>query len=100
MAKSFGENLDGLMRSRNLTPSTLAAKLGESVKTVREWIGAKGRMPRNPEVLKKLSEVFNVSLHYLMFGEEDPKSLVAQILEKTELHTGLYEISIKKVIPK
>jgi hypothetical protein len=57
-------------------------------------------MPRDPQVLKKLAEYFDCSVYFLLFGEEDPKSLIGEILEKTEIHTGIYEISIKKVKTK
>lgn len=101
MAKhSFGENLERLMKERRYTVASLAKELGTPSKTVHEWIGKGGRMPRNPEVLRQLSEVLNVSLYCLLYGEEDPRSALSQILEKTEVHTGLYEITIKKVNPK
>ena len=97
---TFGENLENLMTERRYTVSGLAKELKLPAKTVHEWIGKGGRMPRNPEVLKKLSKVFGVSVHYILFAEEDPKNSLNSLLESTEIHTGLYEISIKKVNPR
>lgn len=98
--KSFGQNIEELMTQKRYTVSTLAKELKVPAKTVHEWVGKNGRMPRNPDVIRKLSEILSVSLHFLMFGEEDPRNPLNQFLEKTEIHTGLYEITIKKVNPK
>jgi hypothetical protein len=35
-----------------------------------------------------------------MYGTEDPYNLLDNLLQKTEVHTGMYEITIKKVNPK
>jgi len=95
--KSFGLVLESLMRERNLSVRALAKELKLPHKTVAEWIGASGRVPRHPESLKKLAEYFGVSIHYLLFGEQDPHNFISDVLDKTELHSGLYEITIKKV---
>lgn len=100
MAKSFGENLEKLMSERRFSVSALAKHLAIPSKTVHEWVGKGGRMPRNPDVLKKIAMILDVSIHFLLYGDEDPKSSITQILEKSEIHTGLYEITIKKVNPK
>lgn len=98
--KSFGENLQELMRKRNLSSKELALALSVPVRTVSEWIGSGGRTPRDLSALKKLADYFRCSIHFLLFGEEDPKNSINALLEKTEIHTGLYEITIKKVNPK
>jgi transcriptional regulator with XRE-family HTH domain len=98
--KTFGENLQDLMKKQRLSVQDLARDLGVPDKTVREWVGSGGRTPRNLESIKKLADYFKISTHFILFGEEDPKSSISSILEKTELHSGLYEITIKKVNPK
>jgi len=100
MPKTFGENLDALCSARNLSARKLAKDLRVPHKTVTEWIGAGARMPRDPTVLKQLATYFGVSTHFLLFGEEDPTHSLRGLLEKTEIHTGLYEISIRKVKEK
>jgi hypothetical protein len=94
---SFGNTLEALMKKRNVSARELAKAIDEPQKTVNDWLVYKTRIPRDPQALKKLSEFFQVSIHFLLFGQEDPKSLLEALLEKTEIHTGLYEISIKKV---
>lgn len=100
MAKDFGENLKDLLMQKNLSVTALAKAIGVSPKTAQEWVGTNARVPRDTEVLRKLSEFFKVSTHYILFGEEDPRGLLGEILEKTELHTGLYEVTIRKVKAK
>lgn len=97
MDKNFGSQLKLLIQQRNLSASGLAQEIGVSPKTVLEWLGGNGRMPRSAEHIKAMAKFFGVSTHTLLFGEEDPRSLIGEILEKSEIHTGLYEITIKKV---
>jgi len=96
MGRVFGNNLMELIKARNLSVAQLAAELKQSRKTVQEWV-TNSRIPRDPLVLKALSERLQVSVHYLLYGYEDSQDLIATILEKTEIHSGLYEISIKRV---
>ena len=42
----------------------------------------------------------DVSVHYLLYGEEDPKSIIGELLEKAEIMTGLFEITVKKISKK
>jgi transcriptional regulator with XRE-family HTH domain len=97
---TFGEILESLMKKRKLTIRALAAQLDISPKTVQEWIGKGGRMPRNPDIIKRLAKSFDISVHYLLFGEEDEIGSLKDIFESSEIHTGLYEITIKKVNKK
>lgn len=100
MESNFGHTLQALMDERRTSGRELAAAIDVPYKTIQEWLGSKSRMPRDPEALRRLAEFFGCSVHYLLFGEEDPHGLVGEILEKTEIHTGLYEITIRKVRSK
>jgi transcriptional regulator with XRE-family HTH domain len=94
--KPFGETLQMLMKHQNLSARELARRLEVPQKTLSEWV-ISNRTPRDPLVLKKMSNLFNCSVHFLLFGEEDRKNTIEDLLEKTEIHAGLYEISIKRV---
>ena len=99
MVKSkFGTNLESLLRANRVSPRQLAKEIDVPYKTLMDWIAA-NRMPRDPITLKKITNYFNCSLEFLLFGG-DAKPLIQDLLEKTEIHTGLYEISIRKVNPK
>lgn len=95
----FGTNLKRLMEEQRYSVADVAERIGTPTKTVTEWV-SRGRVPRSPEQLRALAELFKVSIHKLLFGVEDPNNALSMLLEKTEIHTGLYEISIRKVTPK
>lgn len=98
MSKTFSSNLKQLMKSRNLSAGELSKAIDIPSKTIQEWLN--DRMPRNPEAIKKIANYFNCSTHFVLFGEEDPKSMLSDLLNKTEIHSGLYQITISKVIEK
>lgn len=98
--KEFGVTLERLLKEHKMTISHLAKAVGVSPTTAQEWIGAKGRFPSKPRILQKIAHTFGITVHELLFGEPDPMGVIGQILEKTEIHTGLYEITIKKVNTK
>lgn len=97
MHKTFGEILKTLMSERNVTTSMLAQSIGFSKKTIQEWLGPQGRVPRDLSAIKKLSEFFDCSTHFILFGEEDPRLQKNEAFSGAEVHTGTYEITIKKV---
>ena len=97
MGKSFGKILEELIKHHNMSISQFAKKIGVSPKTAQEWVGSRGRFPNSPKIIKNIANEFNISVHELLYGEPDPTSLIGAILEKTEIHTGLYEINIRKV---
>ena len=96
----FGENLQRKILSRYKSVSAFAKETGINKKTLEGWIGKGARFPSKPEYIKSMAEALDVSVHELLFGVMDNKEPFAAMLEKTEIHTGLYEISIKKVIKK
>lgn len=100
MSLTFGVTLENLMKQRPISARALSKKINISYKTIQEWLGRDARMPRDPNVLKKLAEFFDCSVHFLLFGTEDSKSLMGEILDKTEIHTGMYEITVKRVKTK
>ena len=95
--KTFVENLKELMRKSNLNSADVARAINVPTKTVAEWIGPNARFPQSPEVIRALSNFFSVPVYVLLYGEEDPHSLLGEILEKTEVVTGTYEITVRKV---
>ena len=100
MKNNFGKTLSQLMKEKRISGRSLAKGLSVPYRTIQEWAGPGSRMPRDPDTIRQMAEFFSVSTHYLLFGEEDPHSMLGEILHKTELHTGLYEITIRKVSAK
>ena len=92
----FGNNLRQLLKENKLSVKEFAEKLDMPIKTVTEW-SAKGRLPRDLNVIKKIASILNWSTHRVLFGEEDPKGLIEESLNNLEIHTGLYQISVKRI---
>jgi transcriptional regulator with XRE-family HTH domain len=95
----FGIRLEKLLKEHKMTISQFARAIGVSPTSAQEWIGRSSRFPSKPKVLRKIAQVFGLSLHELLFGEPDPMAVISQVLEKTDLFTGTFEISIKRVSP-
>lgn len=101
MGKEFGVILEGLIKSRKISVRQFAKEIGQNQSTVSEWVGKNGRFPKSPDILKTIAKYFNVTIHELLYGEpEESQFQISELLEKTEIHTGLYEITIKKVTKK
>lgn len=94
----FGRNFSKILRDKKIKIVDVSNNLGISRKTVQEW--SAGRFPRKPEHLKALSKYLDVSIHYLIFGTEEEMDLVKAVFDKSETHTGVYEITVKKLNPK
>lgn len=97
MAKDiFGKNLERLLLSRGMTISTLAKKTGVSKSTLQGYVGASGNFPSNPMVLKAIAEVFEISVHQLIFGEPDPFSVSKNISDEISLE-GHFKIQLQRI---
>lgn len=94
---NFSTSLKNLMRKKGVTTAELARSLSISPKTISDWLS--GRTPRDLAAVRKCAVYLECSVHFLLFGEEDKHSELSSVFESTEIHTGLYEISIKKVKP-
>lgn len=100
MARNFGQILESLIEERSISIAALARKIDVNPKTLSEYVGDNGRFPSNPDVLLKLADFFKCSVHELLTGEPDPHGSLGALLDKTEIHTGLYEVSIKMINKK
>jgi transcriptional regulator with XRE-family HTH domain len=93
----FGITLEKLLKERKMTIGKLAKEIGVSPTTLKEYVGRGGRFPSKPHVLKKIAEVFELSIHELLFGEPDPMATIPQALEMTDFFNGTFEVSIRRV---
>lgn len=94
----FATTLKTLIRQKASSVNELAREINVSPKTINDWLT--GRTPRDLDAIRRCAQFFDVSVHHLLFGIEDKKNLIEDLLERTEIHTGLYEISIRKVSSK
>lgn len=96
----FGENLESLVLKKFKSISAFAREAGINKKTLEGWIGRGARFPSKPEYIKQMADTLGISVHELMFGRKDEHESLASVFDKTEIHTALYEISIRKVSRK
>lgn len=96
----FGLGLEQMILKKFKTISAFAKVTGINKKTIDGWIGTGARFPSRPEYIKSMAEALNVSVHELLYGCMDNREPLAAIFEKTEIHTGTYELTIKKIIKK
>lgn len=85
--------LKRLMNEQGETLVSLAKVSGVPKSTISEWLG--NRSP-NPVQAVKVANYLGVSLHYLLFGEDDAQDPIQKIM-KEDFFKGTFEISIKKV---
>ena len=86
VAMEFATTLEELIGQHGLTTAKLAKRSDVSPKTISEQLT--GRTPRDLDAVKRCAEVFDISVHYLLYGENDPHNIITDILEKTEVHSG------------
>jgi transcriptional regulator with XRE-family HTH domain len=91
----FKNVLKRLIRQRGMTTAELATALSISPKTISDWLA--GAVPRDYGAVRACARYFNVSLHFILFGEEEYSALPTEIIEKTEIKPGKYEIIVRRV---
>jgi transcriptional regulator with XRE-family HTH domain len=89
--------LKQLLTEQNLSLRELAKRSGVPNSTLQEW--SSNRSPKNPIQVQKVAQVLGVSMHYLIFGEEDKSEPLTKLL-KEDVFSGTYEINIKRVRAK
>ena len=94
MAIQIGSTLKALLKVRRMTLKEVSKATGVPSSTLSEWLN--NRSPKNPEQIRKVAQYMGVSLHYLLFGEEDAQEPIQKIL-KEDFFQGTFEISIKRV---
>jgi len=78
------ERLHFLMKKHNVTQYKLAKSIGVPVTTVNSWMKGKVKIPRQ-KYIHKLSEFFNVSPVWLIYGDPAQKPTPADDLRKVLL---------------
>ena len=90
-----GEILSKLLAERRVSLKEVAQETGIPLSSLSQI--KNGRETRKLNYVRSLASFFSVSVHFLLFGEEDPANqTVLQRLE-TEVFRGTYQITLKKV---
>ena len=87
----LSQTLPRLLKNKDLTIKELAHLSCVSSSTLYEW--KNGREPQNINHLKTISNILNVSLHYLLYDQQDPHQ---KKIDSKSIIEGNYNITIKK----
>lgn len=90
----IGETLRELIRQKRYSLKALSKATGVPASTLGEWIN--NRTPKNPIYIQKVASALGVSMHYLLFGEEDSQEPITKLIAE-DVFKGTFEISIKRV---
>lgn len=92
--RGTGKNLVKLCDERHLTLSKLAKLSGTKQSTLHGW--STGRAAHNLDDLKKVCEVLKVSVHFILYGTQDPYESAPEIsLEK--LFKGNFQVTFRRI---
>jgi transcriptional regulator with XRE-family HTH domain len=90
----IAETIKLLLKQRGMTLRELSKKSGVPVSTISEW--SSHREPKSPVQTRKVAEALGVSMHFLVFGEEDTQEPLQKLI-KDDLFSGTFEISVKRI---
>ncbi|MES2802586.1 MAG: helix-turn-helix transcriptional regulator [Bdellovibrionota bacterium] len=85
--------LKNLMSKDRHTITSISKATGIPKSTISEWLN--NRSP-NPVHAAKVAKHLGISLHYLLFSEEDSEEPLHRFV-KEDLFNGTFEINIKRV---
>jgi len=90
------KNLKRILEEKELSISELARKSGVPKSTLMTWLTG-----RTPDLIQldKVAQYLGTNIESLAFGRKQ-EDLFTELMQKVEVHSGLYEISIKKVVKK
>lgn len=92
----LAKNLAKLCAERGITLTQLARLSGVKQPTLHGW--STGRSVKKIDDLKKVCEVLKVSVHFVLYGTQDPFESSEQILE--EIFSGDVRVTLHRVNPK
>lgn len=92
----LANNLKKILEEKEISVSELAKKTGVPKSTILTWLAG-----RTPDLIQldKVTQFLGVSIDEIAFDRKR-EDILSQLFEKVEVHSGLYEISIKKVNKK
>ena len=88
--------LKALLKSRGIKASDLSKATGIPAATLSSLLN--GGQTQKPEHLLALSQYFKVSLEFLLFGEDERRPTLEEVLTES-LFSGWLKVTIEKAIP-
>jgi transcriptional regulator with XRE-family HTH domain len=94
MTIKIGIILRKLLDEQRLTLKAVSKGAGVPATTIAEW--SNNRSPKNLLHAQRVAAFLGVSLHFLLFGEEDREEPLMKLL-KEDVFSGTFEINVKRV---
>lgn len=94
MELKIGKILSALIQERRLTLKEISDATKISISTLQEW--KSNRTPKDPAQVLKVANFMGVSLHHLLFGQEDRQEPIQRILTE-DFFKGTFEITVRRV---
>lgn len=94
MAVKVGSIFKQLLAEKRMSIKEVAEASGVPASTLSEWLN--NRTPKNPQQARDVARALGVSLHYLLFGEEDTEEPLHKLL-KEDVFSGTFEINIRRI---
>lgn len=91
--KTLKDNLNKILKRQNMSLSVLAKKAKVPKSNLHSW--TTGANPKLDQ-LKRVSDVLQVSLHELAFGEADPHEASSEEILR-ELFTGDVRVTLHRI---
>ncbi len=90
----LSSTLNSLCKKRRITLSELARRAGVPKQTLHNW--TLGRRSVNPDQLKKVAQALEVSVHYLLYGDQDPFETPNEEILK-EIFSGDVRVTLHRI---
>ena len=94
MKLKIAQTLSYILDSRRLTIKEISKATGVPMSSISGW--KKDNRSPHAEQAAKVARHLGVTVHYLLFGEEDHEEPLQKIL-KEDFFSGTFEITVKKV---
>ncbi len=90
----IGKTLSKLLQGGGLTLKVLSQRSGVPASTLSEWKA--NRKPKDPIQVQKVASCLGVTMHFLLFGEEDEQETLQKVI-KEKFFQGTFEVTLKKI---
>lgn len=91
---NLANTLTDICKKQRISFAELSRRSGVPPQTIHNW--TLGKRSVNPEQIKKVADVLKVSIHYLLYGEQDPHESPSQEILK-EIFSGDVRITLHKI---
>ncbi len=85
---------ENLLKKNKVSLRAVSKGTKVPVSSLSEW--KKNNRNPNAEHVARVADFFGCSVHYLLFGDEDPSEPMQKIL-KEEFFKGTFEVTLKRV---